>query len=154
MKQRIYVDTSVIGGCLDPEFSKWSKLLFENFKSEFMTAVVSDLTRRELELAPAKVIEVLEELPETSIENVFLTEEARSLADSYIANDVISSNYVIDAQHIAIATVEGVDLLVSWNFQHVVNIVRIRGFNSVNLKLGYRLLEIRSPREVVYGQGI
>jgi hypothetical protein len=148
------VDTSAIGGCLDPEFSKWSKLLFENFRSGSMTAVVSDLTRQELELAPAKVIEVLEGLPQTSIENVFLTEEARSLAENYIASDIVSSNYVIDAQHIAIATVGRVDLLVSWNFQHVVNIVRIRGFNSVNLRLGYRLLEIRSPREVVYEQGI
>lgn len=150
MKQRIYVDTSTIGGCLDPEFSKWSMLLFENFRSGSITAVVSDLTRQELELAPEKVMRVLEELPKASIENVFLTEEARNLADIYIADDVVSSKHVIDAQHIAVATVEKVDLLVSWNFKHVVNIVRIRGFNSVNLKLGYGLLEIRSPREVVH----
>lgn len=119
-----------------------------------MTAVVSDLTRQELELAPTEVKKALESLPESSSEDVFLTEESRILAEQYIANDVVSIKHVIDAQHIALATVAKVDLLVSWNFQHIVNMARIRGFNSVNLKLGYQILEIRSPREVVYGQDI
>ena len=53
-----------------------------------------------------------------------------------------------DAQHIAVATVARVDVLVSWNFRHIVNVDRIRGFNAVNLRVGYPLLEIRSPLEV------
>lgn len=54
-----------------------------------------------------------------------------------------------DAQHIAIATVARVDVLVSWNFKHIVNLQRIRGYNSVNLRKGYPLLEIRTPRELL-----
>ncbi|NHI94993.1 MAG: hypothetical protein EAX96_21060 [Candidatus Lokiarchaeota archaeon] len=56
---------------------------------------------------------------------------------------------MIDAQYVAIATTHRVDLLVSWNFKHVVNLQKIRGYNSVNLKLAYPLLEIRTPWEVL-----
>ena len=88
MKQRIYIDTSVIGGCEDEVFTEWS------------------------------------------------------------------IKHVADAQHIAIASVERVDVLVSWNFQQIVNLNSIRAFNAVNLKLGYPILEIRSPREVLYEKEI
>lgn len=54
-----------------------------------------------------------------------------------------------DAQHIAIATVGRVDVLVSWNFKHIVNLGRILGYNSVNLREGYPTIEIRTPREVL-----
>ena len=149
MIQRIYVDTSVIGGCEDEEFSRWSIRLFKEFRQGLRIAVVSDLTRREIEKAPESVRQVLLSLPDAAVEHVFLTEEAEALAENYVHEAVVSAKYVADAQHIAIASVERVDVLVSWNFQHVVNISRIRAFNSVNLKLGYPMLEIRSPREVV-----
>lgn len=64
--------------------------------------------------------------------------------------DTVTEKYLVDAQHIAIGTIQRVDVLVSWNFKHVVNINRIRLYNSVNLKYGYPLLEIRSPQEVLY----
>jgi hypothetical protein len=54
-----------------------------------------------------------------------------------------------DAQHIAMASVARVDVLVSWNFKHIVNLQRIRGYNSVNLRQGYPMIEIRTPREVM-----
>lgn len=54
-----------------------------------------------------------------------------------------------DAQHIAIATVGRVDVLVSWNFRHIVNLERIHGYHSVNLCKGYPMIEIRTPREVL-----
>ena len=54
-----------------------------------------------------------------------------------------------DAQHIAMATIARVDVLVSWTFKHIVNLERIHGYNSVNLRRGYPLLEIRFPREVL-----
>jgi len=154
MKQRIYIDTSVIGGCEDEEFSKWSIQLFEEFRQGLRIAVISDLTRRELEEAPESVKEVLLSLKDINIENVFLTEEAENLARSYIDDVVVSDKHIVDAQHIAIASVERVDILVSWNFQQIVNLDRIHAFNSVNLKLGYSLLEIRSPREVVYEEEV
>lgn len=149
MRQRIYVDTSVIGGCEDEEFSKWSVQLFEEFRQGLRIAVISDLTRREIEKAPESVQKVLSSISDLNIENVFLTEEAEALAHHYIDEGVVGVKHIVDAQHVAIASVERVDVLVSWNFQQIVNLDRIRAFNSVNLKLGYPILEIRSPREVI-----
>lgn len=154
MKQRIYIDTSVIGGCEDEEFSEWSVQLFEEFRQGLRIAVVSDLTRKEIEKAPENVRKVLSSLADANIENVFLSEEAERLAKSYIDEGVVSAKHIIDAQHIAIASVERVDVLVSWNFQQIVNLSRIHAFNSVNLKLDYPMIEIRSPREVIRGEEI
>ncbi len=154
MKQRIYIDTSVIGGCQDEEFSKWSIQLFEDFREGLRTAVVSDLTRRELEGAPESVKKTLLSLPDSNLENVFLNEEAETLAQKYIADRVVGVRHIADAQHIAIASLVRVDVLVSWNFKQIVNLERIHAFNSVNLKFGYPVLEIRSPREVIHEEGI
>ena len=88
------------------------------------------------------------------MENVILTEISESLAQNYIDDGVVGSRHIVDAQHIALASLERVDVLVSWNFQHIVNIDRIHAFNSVNLKLGYPMLEIRSPREVIHEKEI
>jgi hypothetical protein len=150
MRQRIYIDTSVIGGCLDDEFSTWSKLLFDEFRSGVKIAVVSDLTLQELDDAPEEVSEILSELPSHAVEYVFLSAEAIALADAYIAQGVVTEKHLIDTQHIAIATIERVDVLVSWNFKQIVNLDRIRKFNAVNLMQGYQILEIRSPLEVLY----
>ena len=154
MKQRIYIDTSVIGGCEDEEFYIWSLQLFEEFSQGLRTAVISDLTLMELEGAPEGVKKRLSSLPETNIENVFLSEEAEILSQEYISNKVVTEKHIVDTQHIAIASVERVDTLVSWNFKQIVNLDCIHGFNSVNLKLGYPLLEIRSPREVIHAEEI
>lgn len=72
------------------------------------------------------------------------------LANHYLDENVVSDKYLIDAQHIAIATVNKVDVVVSWNFQHIVNLNKIRSYNGVNLKYGYSLIEIRSPRELIH----
>jgi len=114
-----------------------------------MIAVVSELTELELRLAPQEVQSIFEEIPEENVEYVGLTEEAVSLAWGYISEGVIGKGKLIDAEHIAIATINRVDVLVSWNFRHIVNLQKIRGFNAVNLKAGYPMLEIRSPWEVV-----
>jgi len=71
------------------------------------------------------------------------------LAEKYIKEEVVCKTHFNDCLHIAIATIHNVDILVSWNFKHIVNIYRIRGYNSVNIKLGYKTLEIRSPKEIV-----
>jgi len=153
MIPRIYIDTSVIGGCLDKEFAVWSRMLFKEFRSGLKIAVVSDLTLRELEDAPQEIRRILSDLPSESMDFVFLSDEAIKLADTYISQGVVTEKHLIDAQHIAIATVEKVYVLVSWNFKQIVNLDRIRKFNAVNLVKGYHLLEIRSPQEVLYGQG-
>ena len=65
---------------------------------------------------------------------------------------MLTSIHLLDAEHIAIATVEKADIVLSWNFKHIVNIQKIKGFNSINLKEGYQLLEIRTPREVLLNE--
>ncbi len=147
---RIYIDTSVIGGCFDEEFEKWSNKLFADFKKGINIIVISDITLKELEDAPANVKELLQTIPDENKEYVLLGEKARGLALSYIEEEVTNENYLIDAQHIAIATIERVDVLVSWNFKHIVNLNKIHLYNGVNLKKGYPLLEIRSPMEVLH----
>jgi predicted nucleic acid-binding protein len=149
VKTRTYVDTSAIAGCLDEEFREYSEKLLESFASGDSVLLLSDLTLRELEKAPVSVRQVLEQVPEQSIEVVSLNEESAELAQAYIESDVVSVNMLIDAQHIAVATVERADVLVSWNFRHIVNLHRIHGYNSVNIRRGYPMLEIRSPREVM-----
>ncbi len=146
---RIYIDTSVIGGCIDVEFQNASRFLINKFKHGGMIAVVSELTRMELRDAPQDVQDILTEIPGRYIEYVDLTEEAFDLAKKYIEEGVLGGGKLIDAEHIAIATVSRVDVLVSWNFNHIVNLQRIHGYNSVNLRYGYPLLEIRSPMEVI-----
>lgn len=149
LRFRVYIDTSVIGGCFDDEFSKYSILLFNDFTSGKKIAVISNLTLRELKHAPENVRKKFDEIPKEHIEFVGLTEEAEELAQRYIEDGVISPNHFLDAEHIAIATVEKVDIIVSWNFKHIVNVHKIRGFNSVNLKEGYQLIDIRTPMEVI-----
>ena len=149
MKLRVYIDTSVIGGCLDEEFSDVSRRLIDKFVRGEMIAVLSELTTLELESAPREVRDILRVIPDENIEYVELSEEAVDLGRSYIAEGVIGKSKLVDAEHIAIATINRVDVLVSWNFKHIVNLPKIRGYNSVNMKSGYPLLEIRSPWEVI-----
>jgi len=111
--------------------------------------VLSDLTVQELAEAPEQVRARLIEVSEGHIEPLRLDAEAMDLADAYISEGVISEKLRADAQHIAIATVARVNVLVSWNFKHIVNLHRIHGYNSVNLRRGYPMLEIRAPQEVL-----
>jgi len=150
MKLRLYVDTSVIGGIFDSEFEEWSRRLIREFEEGDKIIVLSDLTLREIEDAPENVKSVVEEIPDIHKEMVVLNTEAKSLATRYIEEMVVSEQYLVDAQHIAIATLYKVDVLVSWNFKHIVNLEKIKMYNSVNLKYGYQLIEIRSPREVLH----
>jgi hypothetical protein len=149
MKQRIYADTSVLGGILDKEFKEWSIRLLEEFQMGNSILVLSDITLQELEGAPDKVHKKLSKIPEENIEKLKINKDAKSLAQEYLKEGVVTEKYIVDAQHIAIASVFKVDLVVSWNFKHILNYKKIRLYNGVNLKNGYPLIEIRSPREVV-----
>lgn len=149
MKQRIYLDTSVIGGAFDEEFKKITNQLFEMAFQKKITLVISDVTEKELANAPLEVVSFFAALNKDDIEFVFNNEECINLANLYIKEGVVGQTSFDDCQHIAIATVHKVDVLASWNFKHIVNIIRIRGYNSVNLKLGYQVLEIRPPNQII-----
>jgi predicted nucleic acid-binding protein len=146
---RIYVDTSVVGGVFDDELREASQSFFGKARAGEFVIVVSRLLRDELVLAPEHVRSYLEEFESPMIEEVSVPEEALDLADIYVAEKVVGATSLADCQHIATATIHRVDVLVSWNFKHIVNLKRIRGYNSVNLKHGYPMLEIRTPIEVL-----
>ncbi len=78
-----------------------------------------------------------------------ITEQVNILADKYLSENVVGKTSRPDCLHIAIATLNNADLLASWNFKHIVNITKIRGYNGVNHMLGYKMLEIRTPREIL-----
>ena len=149
MKPRLYFDTSVFGGIYDEEFEEISLLLFEKVKLGQIICVYSDLSVTELKNAPEKVRNYFLALPNEYTESVEVTEEAYILADKYLAEKVVGQTNADDCRHIATATINKVDYLVSWNFKHIVNVFRIRGYNSVNLRSGYMQLDIRSPKEIV-----
>ena len=149
MKPRIYIDTSVIGGCYDDEFQESSKKLIDLFKSSTAIALISELTKIELINAQKRIQYIISQISLNNIEELQLTHESSTLAQHYINESVIGEANSIDAEHIAIATTNRADILVSWNFRHIVNLARIRGYNGVNLKWGYPILEIRTPSEVI-----
>jgi predicted nucleic acid-binding protein len=148
MRPRIYADTSALGGCEDEEFREPSLRLLEAFVRGELTLVLSELTLRELEVAPSEVRKQVARVPEAHVEALPVSSEAEELAAAYIAGGAVSERMLADALHIALASVARVDVLVSWNFKHIVNLRRIHAYNAVNLKNGYPLLEIRTPREV------
>jgi len=146
---RVYVDTSVIGGCLDEEFAEESRALLAMAREGRAVLLVSDVLLFELEPAPVDVQGALAQLPQDCLDVVLRTEEAERLRDAYLEAGVLGPESRNDALHVAIATVAGADVMVSWNFRHIVHLEKTRGFNAVNLREGYKPLEIRSPREVV-----
>lgn len=153
MKQRIYIDTSVVGGYFDEEFKEATQLLFERLENNEIIFVISDLLDLELLNAPMNVRELLHNFSADKFYRVELTEEVIILADTYIFEKVVGQTSLEDCRHIALATVSRVDVLASWNFKHIVNLDRIKGYNSVNLKLGYPMIEIRSPKDLInYGK--
>lgn len=149
MKQRIYIDTSVVGGYFDEEFKEVTRELFKRLEDNEIIFVVSDLLDLELIGAPEKVRELLQSYSIDKFERVELTEESMKLADTYITEKVVGQTSLVDCRHIALATINKVDVLASWNFKHIVNLDRIKGYNSVNLKLGYQMIEIRSPENLI-----
>jgi predicted nucleic acid-binding protein len=152
MKQRIYIDTSVVGGYFDEEFDEDTKLFFERVKNGEIIIIASDILQAELLRAPDFVKALLPSMPEEQIEKVSLSREAIELADKYIGAKVVGKTSRADCQHIAIATLCNADVLVSWNFKHIVNLDRIRGYNGINFQNGHRIIEIRTPKEIIkYG---
>ncbi len=146
---RIYADTSVFGGCFDETFSVDSRKFFQEVRDGKFLLVVSEITMFELTEAPAEVREILTRLDTESVEIVEAAEEIAALRDAYIEARVLGKASVRDAAHVAAASVAAADIIVSWNFKHIVHFEKIRGFHAVNLVKGYRLVEIYSPKEVI-----
>jgi len=146
------LDTSVIGGCCDPEFQEWSLGLLSDFQAGTFFLFLSKLTDAEIKDAPDEVKNIYLEFRKCANRILELTPEAIELANIYLNHNILTQNFRNDAYHIAIATVAGSDLLVSWNFKHIVHFEKIQRFNAVNIEMGYKPILIYSPREVTtYG---
>ena len=150
MKRRVYADTSVIGGWLDEEFKDDSIHLFANFINGKDKMIISNIVLDELVKALDIIRAQLEQIPIENQEIITMNEEMETLANQYLSENVVPLHSTEDAQHIAIATVVNANVLVSWNFKHIVNLDRIQGYNSVNIKLGYPIIDIRSPKELIH----
>lgn len=146
---RVYADTSVFGGCFDEEFDDDSRAFFRDVVRGRFTLVVSPVLLMELRRAPERVQRVLTDLPDAAIEVMDDSVEIRELRDAYLSAGILGPAAVNDAEHIASASVALVDLVVSWNFQHIVHFDKIRQYEAVNLLRGYRPVRIHSPKEVV-----
>jgi len=149
-KISLYLDTSVIGGYFDKEFEGPTKRLFELINLGVYEAYISDLTIGELSNAPPIHYKTFNNLiSELNYIHIYENLETLSLADKYIDNKVLSTKFIDDARHVAIASCQKIDYIISWNFKHHVNVARIRGFNSVNMNEGYTIIDIRTPLEVI-----
>lgn len=146
---RVYADTSVFGGCFDAEFQAASTAFFREVAAGRFTLVIGEITGRELATAPEHVREVLGRIAPENIEDVAPSGEIARLRDAYIAAGVLSPASVSDAEHVAAASVAGADILVSWNFKHIVHFDKITGFQAINMLHGYKPIRIHSPQEVV-----
>jgi hypothetical protein len=149
ISERYYFDTSVFGGVFDDEFAEPTRRLFARVRRGEITCMYSDLTKDELKGAPGRVNDHFKSLPEKYVEFVKAPPDAYVLARQYLDAKVVGKTSEGDCLHIAIATIYKANLLVSWNFKHIVNITRIHGYNAVNLLHGHIQLDIRSPREII-----
>ena len=146
---RVYGETSVFGGCFDAEFKRESLQFFEEVRHGQFVLVVSNVILDELELAPEAVRRVLADSPEQQVELVNTSPESDQLRRAYLEMGVVGPASSNDAAHIAVAIVAAIDLVVSWNFKHIVHFEKIGGYEGVNSLHSYRSPRIYSPREVV-----
>ena len=149
MIKKIYIDTSIVGGYFDDEFSIDTQALFKRLENKEIIFMISSVLQQELQKAPNNVRELLDKYNTDCFEYIELTKEAIDLADKYIDEKVVGKTSADDCRHIALATINKADVLVSWNFKHIVNLDRIKGYNGVNLKYGYSVMEIRTPKELL-----
>ena len=147
MKQRLYIDTSVFGGFFDKEFSEFTKPLFERLQNGEFRLLFSTVTQDELNSAPERVKKLVTSLKAENTEFLETIDEAVELASQYIVGGVVGQTSFANCLYIALATINHADYLISWNFKHIVNVLRIRSYNAINIKNGYKELEIRSPRD-------
>jgi predicted nucleic acid-binding protein len=123
MKQRIYIDTSVVGGYFDEEFKEATLALFERLENNEIIFVVSDLLDLELLNAPERVRNLLQKYPSDKFERIELSKESIKLADEYINEKIVGKTSLEDCRHIALATIHKVDVLASWSRNFGINIL-------------------------------
>ena len=148
-KLRVYADTSVFGGYFDPEFSIESIGFFKRVKSGDLILLLSDIVIAEINVAPGRVKELMDSLSISQIEAIETTKEILELRNAYLKAGIIGPKWSNDAAHVASATINRADAIVSWNFKHIVRLDKMKAYNQVNLAQGYGIITIITPKEVL-----
>ena len=146
---RAYLDASALGGAFDEEFAKPTNDMVDAILRGEIVPIVSETLVGEIVDAPEAVQELLERILQSGAERVPLSPEALALRRAYLAAGVVTEKHADDAMHVAQATLTRADVVVSWNFRHLVNPARVRAFNGVNLAQGYGLVVILTPADLV-----
>jgi len=149
---RVYVDTSVFGGCFDPEFAVESLRFFELVRRSLVTVLTSEIVFNELDLAPERVRRLPNDLPRGLLVRVPISREVVTLRDAFVAAKIVGPKSLYDATHVAAATVARADAITSWNFQHIVRLDKIRMYNAVSLESGYPPVSIVTPQEIRFDE--
>ena len=149
-KWRLYLDTSVFGGCFDEAegFARDSWRVMDAFQDGLSELCYSDSVVDELEDAPERVKAVFDAIPSEAKTKVPLTDELVELSHAYLNAGIVGPKWFDDTLHVAAATVARADAIVSWNFKHIVRLDKIKAYNAVNLMHGYGVIMILSPKEV------
>jgi len=145
----LYLDTSVIGGYFDKEWMNATRELWRLMELGLYRFVTSTVTPRELIAAPEHV-RALFTAAFSADAILTVPNEAEELAVAYLRQGILPEKYIDDARHVAACTVASIEYLVSWNFKHLVNAERKKGFNGTNLLRGYRNVSIVTPQEFIY----
>ena len=148
MSIRVYADTSVFGGAFDEEFAEASKEFFQEVRGGRFALVTSAVVQAELEPAPEEVRMFFRGILDVA-EVTEVTAEVLVLRDAYLRAGIVGTKYTDDALHVALASVSGCRVIVSWNFRHIVHFEKIPKYNAVNVLHGHAALGIYSPTEVI-----
>ena len=145
---KVYIDTSVFGGFFDREFSEPSRIFFDKIKRRKLTLATSPVVQAEIEPSPENVRKLFDEMMAMA-DIVQVDNAALALQESYLKQGIITANSSNDALHVALATVSKCDLIVSWNFKHIVHFEKISKYNAINTLQAYSEIGIFSPLEVI-----
>lgn len=145
---KVYADTSVFGGVFDEEFLKPSQEFFKEVKEGRFLLATSAVVQLEISSAPQQVQDFFS-LMTADAEIVELTQQVLELRQAYLEAKIITPKSTNDATHVALASISHCDMIVSWNFKHIVHFEKIPKYNAVNIINGYGRLAIFSPSEVI-----
>ena len=152
-KIKYYLDTTIFNFVFaegDMEKRDITLKFFRDLPLSAEGIYISDEVIREISRASEPRKSQLESLiRETNPLLLDIDIEAEELAERYIKEGIIPERYRSDAIHIAVAVINGIDVIVSWNFEHIVKLKTRVMVDGVNKLLGYHEIEICSPEEVI-----
>jgi len=152
-KLKLYLETSVWNFLISedvPQEQKITKRLFHEVRSDRYEIFISELVYAEIEKAPLQIKQRLKEIIEEYNPNILKSnKEVEDLAEKYILEKIVPEKYNADIIHVAFAVVYELDVVVSWNLEHLVKLATRLKVNGINKKEGFREIEICTPQEVI-----